>query len=422
MSAAGPALWRTIGLGFVNPSLRRKAVLEIGPLQRWSQSKRSWIQQPQKSSIALSSQPRRMNFSTISKCHAQVGVPHSKKSFTAQDPQILRDLSPREIASIFGDITPVERGNGILQQLQSQRVSGTLDEGIPDEPETVKAEALTWLRQNVPWDEDASIIARLDREEEEERSKLVTRAESLGLYKSTAEADYTPDEAQPQSEDTPSVYIPQQDAAQNKRTSSSFIDRVRERNKKRGELEAQAKTKALEEAEAEGIRTGLPVTWEQKELARKTQNAHWKEGKVELAQAVFGTKAGEWPDLAPWQRLWPSALATVGIVGLSLLFAVYYSPPPPKGRIWPEWSMSSTTVGVLITTNVLVFLAWRVVPLQRFMFLHFMSVPGYPRVTTLIGNTFSHQGAAHLTVNMIALWIFGTRCTYPPFSPYKPVF
>lgn len=334
----------------------------------------------------------------------------SKKSFTTADAQGLRDLSPREIASIFGDRTPVERGNGILQQLQSQRVSGTLDEGILDQPESVTAEALTWLRQNVPWDEDASIIARLDREDEEERTKLVTRAEKLGLYKSTAEADHAPDEAQPQSEDTPSVYIPQQDGAQNKRTSRSFIEGLRERNQRRGELEAQAKKKALEEAEAEGIRTGLPVTFEQKELARKTQNAQWKEEKVELAQAVFGTKAGEWPDLVPWQRLWPSAAATVGIVGLSLLFAAYYSPPPPKGRIWPEWSMSSTTVGVLIATNVLVFLAWRVVPLQRSMFLHFMSVPGYPRVTTLIGNTFSHQGTAHLTVNMIALWIFGTRC------------
>lgn len=348
-------------------------------------------------------------------------MPKNEKSFTAQDPQILRDLSPREVAGIFGDVTPVERGNGILQKLQSQRVSGTLEEGIPDEPEIVTAEALTWLRQNVPWDEDASIIARLDREDEEERSMLIARAEKLGLYKSVAEADQIPDEAQSQNEDTPSVYIPQQDEAQNKRTSGSFIDGIRERNKRRGILEAEAKTKALEEAEAEGIRTGLPVTWEQKRLARNTQDARWKEEKVELAQAVLGTKEGEWPDLAPWQRLWPSALATLGIVGLSLLFAIYYSPPPPKGRIWPEWSMSSTTVGVLITTNVLVFLAWRVVPLQRSMFLHFMSVPGYPRVTTLIGNTFSHQGPVHLTANMIALWIFGTRCKSPPCSSYSPV-
>lgn len=348
-------------------------------------------------------------------------MPKNERSFTAQDPQILRDLSAREVAGIFGDVTPVERGNGILQKLQSQRVSGTLEEGIPDEPEIVTAEALTWLRQNVPWDEDASIIARLDREDEEERSMLVARAEKLGLYKSVAETDQNPDEAQPQNEDTPSVYIPQQDEAQNKRTSGSFIDGIRERNKRRGILEAEAKTKALEEAEAEGIRTGLPVTWEQKRLARNTQDARWKEEKVELAQAVLGTKEGEWPDLAPWQRLWPSALATVGIVGLSLLFAIYYSPPPPKGRIWPEWSMSSTTVGVLITTNVLVFLAWRVVPLQRSMFLHFMSIPGYPRVTTLIGNTFSHQGPVHLTANMIALWIFGTRCKSPPCSSYSPV-
>jgi len=420
MSAAGPVLWRTIGLGFVSPSLRKKAVLELAHLQRWSQLKRLWTQQPQCSSNALTSQLRRTSFSTVAKWHAQVGVSRSKKPLTSQDSRSLRDLSPPEIASIFGDSTPVENGNKILQKLQSQRVSGTLDEGIPEEPEIVTAEALAWLRRYVPWDEDASIVERLDREEEEERSKLVTRAEKLGLYKSTAEADDTPNQPEPRSEDTPSVYIPQQDAAQNKRTSSSFIERLKERNKKRGELEAEAKEKALEEAKAEGIRTGLPVTWEQRELARKTENARWKEEKVELAQSVFGSKAGEWPDLAPWQRLWPSALTTIGIVGLSLLLAAYYSPPPPKGRIWPEWSMSSTTVGVLITMNALVFLAWRVVPLQRSMFLHFMSVPGYPRVSTLIGNTFSHQGAAHLTVNMIALWIFGTRCKSPPISLHNP--
>ena len=67
-------------------------------------------------------------------------------------------------------------------------MQGTLDLDLPiDITRSVSQPqldaALEWLRQNFPLDEDAAILARIEREEYEAEQKLVRRAEELGLYK-----------------------------------------------------------------------------------------------------------------------------------------------------------------------------------------------------------------------------------------------
>lgn len=79
-------------------------------------------------------------------------------------------------------------GNQILRALQDQRVSGTLDLPLPDEitraaPPHIIDAGLAWLRSKHPMDEDAAILARIEREEQEEEEQLIRRAEELGLYK-----------------------------------------------------------------------------------------------------------------------------------------------------------------------------------------------------------------------------------------------
>lgn len=79
-------------------------------------------------------------------------------------------------------------GNRVLAVLHGRRVAGTLDLDLPKDitrsvPPSSRDAALEWLRENYPLDEDAAILARIEREELEEQQKLIKRAEELGLYK-----------------------------------------------------------------------------------------------------------------------------------------------------------------------------------------------------------------------------------------------
>jgi rhomboid-like protein len=95
-------------------------------------------------------------------------------------------LSVSEITSIFGptNITP-EMGNRILSVLQGRRLAGTLDMNLPsDITREVRAKTiengLQWLRKNHPMDEDAAIMARIEREDKEEEERLVQYVKGLG--------------------------------------------------------------------------------------------------------------------------------------------------------------------------------------------------------------------------------------------------
>lgn len=98
-------------------------------------------------------------------------------------------FSAAEINDILGGqyYTP-ELGNRILAVLHGRRVAGTLDLDLPNDITRSSSSqdrdiALQWLRANYPLDEDAAILARIEREEQEEQYNLRRRAEKLGLYK-----------------------------------------------------------------------------------------------------------------------------------------------------------------------------------------------------------------------------------------------
>jgi len=98
-------------------------------------------------------------------------------------------FSADEIKSIFGKakVSPIV-ANRVLAVLQSRREAGTLDLDLPEDiTHSVRKPsldaALKFLRANYPLDEDAAILARIEREEVEEEQKLIHRAEELGLYK-----------------------------------------------------------------------------------------------------------------------------------------------------------------------------------------------------------------------------------------------
>lgn len=97
-------------------------------------------------------------------------------------------FSPTKLNEIFGNGQVPPNGNRVLAVLQGRRIAGTLDVELPTDItrsvyQTNIDTALQWLRENHPYDEDAAIIARIEREEREEEEKLIRRAEQLGLYK-----------------------------------------------------------------------------------------------------------------------------------------------------------------------------------------------------------------------------------------------
>lgn len=100
-----------------------------------------------------------------------------------------RTLSDVEIKAIFGQKKlPAKLGNRALTVLHARRLQGTLDLDLPTDitraiTQSQLDNALEWLRETYPIDEDAAILARIEREEREAEEKLVRRAEALGLYK-----------------------------------------------------------------------------------------------------------------------------------------------------------------------------------------------------------------------------------------------
>lgn len=97
-------------------------------------------------------------------------------------------FSAAELQKIFKRKVSPQIGNRALAVLQGRREAGTLDLDRPDEvtrsvPQSSLNAALEWLRANYPLDEDAAILARIEREEIEEEQRLIRRGEELGLYK-----------------------------------------------------------------------------------------------------------------------------------------------------------------------------------------------------------------------------------------------
>lgn len=97
-------------------------------------------------------------------------------------------LSAAEINAIFNSrkITP-EMGNRIVSVLQGRRETGTLDLPFPTDisravrPKTIE-NGLHWLRKEYPMDEDAAIMARIEREEREEEERLYQHVKEQGLH------------------------------------------------------------------------------------------------------------------------------------------------------------------------------------------------------------------------------------------------
>ena len=301
---------------------------------------------------------------------------------------VLKEFSQAKISEILGPTISKEDGNKLFRDLQKQRITGTLDYGVsgPALNDHLIANALAWLRTNYPLDEDAAIIRRIEDEDRKASEELIARAERIGLYK------------------------PQQSAARDGIYGKSVLEDVRKHNE--NEFEKQKKEQKVKD-QAEEIRNAaddsalIQSPQGRAVLARRSETAEWLKRYKERAQL---SKDKEPPKMSILRRLLPSGLFGLCIIGLCILFAQNYVPPPREARIWPDTPPAAATVLALISMNIAVTMMWKTPPLWRFLNKYFIMVPGWPRPASLLGNIFSHQKVAHLIGNMIGLWFVGTQC------------
>ena len=281
-------------------------------------------------------------------------------------------ITSAQVEKIFGRYTDPEKAIQILTDLQNHRVQGTLDQKLPHNA-TLVAKGLMWLRNIDPLDEDAAIVARIDRE----------------LNGS-----------------------PQLNAGRSPQGESQF-EKLQQFNKERNKLEEEkkgAEEKAIEQQKGDQTPTQTNIqakgqTAPSNNLVALRPEPEWVRKHREKAtnQDISKTR------LSTTARLLPSAAVVIGVVALSLLFAQNYTPPSKNARIWPELPPAAATVFTIIGLNVVVFLLWKIPPLWTFMNRNFLIAPVYPHAMSMLGAPFSHQKLIHLFSNCCFIWLVGSR-------------
>lgn len=278
-------------------------------------------------------------------------------------------LSRAEINAIFGPKVDRKDGNDLLKRLQDQRHQGTLDQKLPYSDALI-GKGLTYLRAKYPVDEDAAIIARVDRE---------------------ADGEFR---------------LPQTNIEESPQAVSQF-DKLRRENTNKREVEkANQQTEQQKGLTEETPKADRRVTVRDgTALVQIRPEPEWVQRYRDKAQMQ------ELPEMSTWARLLPCGLVTVAVVTLAVLFAQNYRQPSRKARVWPDLPPAAATVITLIGVNVAVFVLWRLPPLWKFLNRNFLVVPAYPHSISMLTACFSHQSFTHLLANMIPLWLIGTRRT-----------
>lgn len=307
-------------------------------------------------------------------------------------------LTQAELNDIFGQEIDRKGAAGLLSQLQRQRREGRLDERLPY-PGQLIDRGLEYLRATYPVDEDAAIIARVDREMDGDWSLPQTnptrsRSGQSGLMeiRRINKADREAEEA---------AEAAAKDEASPKRHQRSGALSVQKRSKK-GAL-----------VTSNGPSNGHSLAIPESHQRRAEQIAAWMQASSKRVAELRRAATMKYiPQMSRWQRLWPSGVFTVSAVGLALIFAHVYIPPSQKARLFPDIPPALAAVGTIVTINVLVYLFWRFPYAWKSMNRLFMVVPAMPQAFSMLGAPFSHQEFVHLCGNLLGIAFLGTQCTF----------
>lgn len=321
------------------------------------------------------------------------------------------DLSSAKLDRIFRRNAPPSRvGNRLLRILHGRRTDGTLDlplprdleEDLEDYPEAVDA-GLRYLRKAVPMDEDAAIMARIEREEaatvKDNPSELMQRGQDLGLYRGPQSGHFHAELSDREGD----VY------------GRSELDRMRAENIARAEEEEREMEEQInrqtvraqeEQSKALAQRPDQGLTSAQ-EVRPPNEFEKWRLKARNRASTKMTEESPEITQMSFLKRVLPSfiliSLLTTGCYFLSQ----YWERPQNVERFMPNVSLSWATISTIIGLNVAVFFAWRWPGCWVALNKYFINVPAYPYALSLLGSMFSHQTLKHLVMNMVPLAIFG---------------
>ncbi|EHY54117.1 hypothetical protein ABEF92_008249 [Exophiala dermatitidis] len=321
------------------------------------------------------------------------------------------ELTSREVIDIFGPrAPPVPFANRLLRVLHGRRHDGTLDLPLPEDVQSelhkyphAFDDGLHWLRQTYPIDEDAAIMARIEREEHaselDSPAELIQRGQDLGLYKGPQSGYYH----QKLSDKEGDVF------------GVSELDRLRLENEaaaRREEEEIQAQVdKRMAQIQAERTQSLAQRPEQGLEAAEEFRPPNsfekWVLKAQNRAQSKLTLESPEVTQKTLFQRLFPSFLLVSVLCGASYLYSQYWTRPRHADRFFPDVSLSVATIGTLVALNVAIFAAWRMPPLWNSLNKYFIIAPAYPYAFSMLGSLFSHQKFTHLLANMLTLVLFG---------------
>ncbi len=393
MTAVLPLTWQTFRLGLQSCQSHRAALSALRTTFRLPQLSKPPVQQL----FSLCPLPRCGRPFSVSDCQPRqirsvctTSAVFNKPLASLQTPRIRpsRPPAPRtrkaptalnqaQITALFGKPIAQERGNAILVKLQRHRREGTLDYKL-EYPEQLVARALRYLRAKYPIDENAAIIARVDRELDSE-FRLPQQQPELSPY------------------------------------AHSGLEEIQKENKERyakEKAEREAKEKEAEQqAERDGTPKGVAKPRTLKNLVQRSEKPPPEWVQQHRNQATVT----EIPAMSIWARLVPSGLFTAAVVALSVVFAMTYTPPSRDGRLFPDTPPAVAVMWTVLVANFGVYVAWKVPSMWRSLNRYFLVVPMYPYAPSMLFAEFSHQLFLHMGTNMLAIWLVGTRCTSPVF-------
>lgn len=312
---------------------------------------------------------------------------------------------------IFGaQAPPPTHANRLLRVLHGRRHDGTLDLPLPKDVEAILQkypnafeDGLHWLRNAYPIDEDAAVMARIEREEHElERdnpAELMQRAQDLRLYMGPQSGHYQAKLSDKEG-DVFGVSELEKIRAENEARFQREEEELQAQIDERMTKVKEDRTKALAQRPEQGLESA-------NEVRPPNSFEKWVLKAQNRAQTKLTLESPEVAEKTTAQRLLPSLIFVSAVIGASYLFAHYWVRPKQSERFWPSSSLSFATITGLIAINFAVFCAWRMPPFWRALNKYFIIVPAYPYAFSMLGSIFSHQTFTHLLANMIPLLIFG---------------